>query len=71
MTRESRDITRKQLIGMVAALRGELFSLLNAVSHNQVTNNDIEEAGKTLGLTTLNLSKKDEVDGGFDKSWIK
>ena len=75
--KESRSVNRTQLIGMIASLRGELCNVIQNYEHrNKPTGSEkelkeaIEEAKRMIDETGFNLSKSDEVDGGFDKTWI-
>lgn len=63
---ESNDLTRQQLLGMIALLRDDVTTLLRTATNAE----DVSDAKRTLELTTFDLSPEDEVDGGFDKSWM-
>ena len=81
--RKSTDLTRTQLVSMVASLRGELFALLGLVGieylvvHRSLAKEDkeyaelmLEDARTTMKFTEFAIQPDDMVDGGFDDSWM-
>lgn len=73
---QSNEYTRSELVGMIAALRGELYNVVQNYKHrNKPTGSEeelkesIEEADRMLVMTSFDLSKSDERNGGFDNSW--
>jgi len=77
--KQSKELTRTQLIGMCASLKGELAYLLYVLSlyrengtdnwHEDI-NGILENAAIVLKSCDFELSEKDMVNKGFDKSWI-
>lgn len=69
--RESENVTHTQLLGIIARLRGCVTSLLMEMSEaTEDRDTEIRQARALLNLTALSLSEKDEVDGGFDDSFM-
>lgn len=67
MTIESKDLTRSQMLGMIASLRAAVYSLLHG--HPEDVAVDREDAQRILDETAGNASEEDLIDGSFDKSW--
>lgn len=72
--KESRDLPRSVLVGMIARLRGTLVSVQFLMEDRKIVPSsedflDRNEIARVMKDTTFNLSSEDEVDGGFDKSW--
>ncbi len=70
MTIESNKFSRTQLIGIIATLRGSLYSIISQIEKpDEYFNDELLEAKEILEQTKFNLSSKDESNGGFDTSW--
>lgn len=64
---------------MIAALRGELLTVLTELKYTQKKVNPIKlptylkdaikNAGRMMEMTAINLSISDQVNDGFDNSW--
>ena len=67
MPRQSKDLTRSQLLGMVATLRGVVYSLVHG--HPQDVEDGRISAQAALDDTVGDASPEDLVDGGYDMSW--
>ena len=66
----SAGYSRRQLIGMVAALRGAIHDFLrHPLQHPTMDPEDVADARKLYELTTFDAAPDDLLAGGFDKSW--
>lgn len=83
--KESKDLTRSQLIGMICSLKGELWGLLNTLKwiknehevHKDEIENTITNTEILLNFAAFTPSKEDMLsspdslpDGTFDDSWM-
>jgi hypothetical protein len=74
MATNSTELTRAQLVGMIAALRGHLYDLIHIIVENTrnlpgYARDEAESARKTYYLTAGDTDDADLVNGGFDQSW--
>ena len=63
----SSELTRSQLVGMIATLRGSLYSLIQLIGDE--VHEDLDAARVIYDQTTGDTDDEDLVDGGFDMTW--
>jgi hypothetical protein len=68
-TRHSSELSRAQLVGMIATLRGALIALLDGSPIDREA--DVADARDAMKQTTFDASSKDAPGGTFDMSWRK
>lgn len=70
MSTETKNLSRSQLVGMLASLRGIVYDLTIGFERRQVDREPtLAEARELLDLTAGGASDEDLVDGGFDMTW--
>ena len=73
LKRTSSQLSRAQLIGMIARLRAHLRCTLQVVEDETDRDRDqlanLNDARNILDRTTFDTDDQDLVNGGFDQSW--